>query len=179
VIQRGGGTRFALKALEHGSVGGKSIGQEFQGNEAIQAGVFGFIDDTHASSTKPFVDAVMRDGLALQRLGSGHFWSVLLGGSLPHLTGDCKGTAAEESIATEARSAQREEKRRQNLHCARGKRGKTPGLRSFVASAFALRARRTIAPQDDSGFFVESRIRREALLAYAQTRIPQGLKESV
>ena len=41
-----------------------SSGKKFQGDEAAELGVFGFVDHTHAAATEQFEDAVMRDGLA-------------------------------------------------------------------------------------------------------------------
>ena len=41
----------------------KFIVQKLQGDEAAQLGVFGFIDDTHASSAQFFDDVIPRDGL--------------------------------------------------------------------------------------------------------------------
>jgi len=43
---------------------GKIGGQELQGNEAVQPRVLGLVDYPHASATKLFDDAVMRNGLA-------------------------------------------------------------------------------------------------------------------
>jgi hypothetical protein len=39
------------------------IGKKLQGNETIQAGVFGFVDHAHAATAKLFDNAVVRDGV--------------------------------------------------------------------------------------------------------------------
>lgn len=46
------------------SDGSKIIGQEFEGHETVEFGVFRFIDDAHAPATEFFDDAVVRNGLA-------------------------------------------------------------------------------------------------------------------
>jgi len=38
--------------------------QEFKVDESSQACIFGFVDDTHPSTTELFKDAKMRDGMA-------------------------------------------------------------------------------------------------------------------
>jgi hypothetical protein len=42
----------------------EAVGQEFQGNEAAEFGVLGFVDHTHAASADFFDDNVVRYGLA-------------------------------------------------------------------------------------------------------------------
>jgi hypothetical protein len=49
------------------------FGEELQGNEAIEPGVFGFVNHTHAATTKFFDNAVVRDGLA------DHLWLIVMG----------------------------------------------------------------------------------------------------
>ena len=46
--------------------------QEFQTHSAMEPRVFGFVDDTHTTTTELFDDAVMRDGLAEERIGNCH-----------------------------------------------------------------------------------------------------------
>ena len=48
----------------------KSVRKEFQGNEAMEFGVFGLIHDTHTATAELLDDAVMRDGLADERVGT-------------------------------------------------------------------------------------------------------------
>ncbi len=66
-----GGSRLGLtaKTLQRLPVLGDVLREEFQGDEAIEAGVFGLIDDTHAATAKFLDDAVVRDGLADHLLG--------------------------------------------------------------------------------------------------------------
>jgi hypothetical protein len=63
VVQGRCGLRFALKAGEGLGIAGNVIGQELEGYEAMQASVFGFVDNTHATAAQLFDDAVVRDGL--------------------------------------------------------------------------------------------------------------------
>ena len=63
MIQRGGGLRFALETREGLRVFGDIFREEFEGDEAVQAGVFRFIDHAHAAPAKFFEDAVMGDSL--------------------------------------------------------------------------------------------------------------------
>ena len=64
MVQRGSGLGFAAKALQRLAVLGDVFGEELQGDEAIEPGVFGFVDDAHAATAQLFDDAVVRDGLA-------------------------------------------------------------------------------------------------------------------
>ena len=48
------------------------FGQEFQGDEAVEEGVFGFVDDAHSAAAESFEDAVVRDGLSDERVWVGH-----------------------------------------------------------------------------------------------------------
>ena len=72
VIERGGGLGFALEAGERLRVFGDGVGEEFQSDETIEAGVFGFVDDAHAAAAEFFEDAVMGDSLADLHWGFGH-----------------------------------------------------------------------------------------------------------
>jgi len=63
MIQCRGGLRFALKAGKRLRIAGNLFGQEFQGHESVQAGIFGLINDAHAAATELLDDAVMGDGL--------------------------------------------------------------------------------------------------------------------
>ena len=62
MIQRGSGLRFALKAGERLRVAGNLVGQELERDEAVQARVLGFVNDTHAAAAELLDDAVVRDG---------------------------------------------------------------------------------------------------------------------
>ena len=50
MVQRRNGARFALKALLQIGVGRKMRRQNLDGNGAVQSGVLGAIDPSHASS---------------------------------------------------------------------------------------------------------------------------------
>jgi hypothetical protein len=63
VVQRRSGLCFALEAGMSLRVLGDFIGQEFQGDEAMQLHVLGFIDDTHPPAAEFFDDPVVGDGL--------------------------------------------------------------------------------------------------------------------
>ena len=69
MIESRGGARLAAKALERLRVLRQAIGQKFEGNEAAEFGVLGFVDHTHAATANLFDDAVVRDGLADQGEG--------------------------------------------------------------------------------------------------------------
>jgi len=64
MIQRGSSPSFALEAGARLWVFRHFIGQELQGNEAVQVYIFGLTDNPPPPATKPFDDAVMRYGLA-------------------------------------------------------------------------------------------------------------------
>ena len=64
VVECGGSLGFALKAGEGLGIAGNLFGEKFEGDEAAEAGVFGFVDNTHATASKLFDDAVVGDGFA-------------------------------------------------------------------------------------------------------------------
>ena len=66
MIESGSSLGLALKAAERLGISGYIIGQKLERNEAVLTGVFGFVDDTHASTTNFFDYAVVRYGLADQ-----------------------------------------------------------------------------------------------------------------
>ncbi len=72
MVQRGGGARFAPETFQRLRVLDHIEGQEFQGDEAAQLGVFRFVDDAHSTAAEFFDDAVMAESLAKQGLGVGH-----------------------------------------------------------------------------------------------------------
>ena len=59
MIERGGGLRFALKTSERLGIKGNFWGKEFQRDESVKAGVFGFVDNAHATTAEFFDDAVV------------------------------------------------------------------------------------------------------------------------
>src|SRR3984885_7062127 len=52
---------FALKARDRLRVTSNFLGQELEGDKAMQARIFSFIDDTHPAAAKLLDDAVVRD----------------------------------------------------------------------------------------------------------------------
>jgi len=72
MVQCGCGLGFALEAAECLRVAGNFLGQKFQGDETLQAGVFGFVDDAHTSAVDAFDDVVMGNGVADERRSFGH-----------------------------------------------------------------------------------------------------------
>ena len=82
MIQRGRGLGFPLETSQSLRVARHFIGQEFQRDEAVQPGVFGFVNDAHASAAEAFHDAVVGDGLANQRGDVGHVTAILVCGWL-------------------------------------------------------------------------------------------------
>ncbi|HUI77606.1 MAG TPA: hypothetical protein VLY24_06805 [Bryobacteraceae bacterium] len=63
VVQGGSGLSFALKPGQRIAIAGDLFGQELQGHEAAQAGVFGFVDNAHSAAAQLFNDAVVRNCL--------------------------------------------------------------------------------------------------------------------
>src|SRR5690242_5602094 len=64
VIQSGSSLSLALESGKGLRIAGNIIGQEFEGDEAVQASVFNLINHTHAAPAELFDDAVVRDSLA-------------------------------------------------------------------------------------------------------------------
>ena len=63
------GRRLSSKPLQPLAVVGEGLGQEFEGNEAVQAGVLSLVNHTHPATTELLDDAVMRDGLPDREIG--------------------------------------------------------------------------------------------------------------
>src|SRR5208283_4762840 len=64
MVERGSGLRFAAKTAEGRGVANHVIGKKLQGDEAMQAGLFGFVDHAHASAAELLDHLVVRDVLA-------------------------------------------------------------------------------------------------------------------
>ena len=64
MAQSRGSLRFALETGQGVLVPGQFVGQELHGDEAMQSGVFGLVDHTHAAATELLNDAVVGDELA-------------------------------------------------------------------------------------------------------------------
>ena len=58
VVEGGGGLGFAREARADFGIGDQMRGQKFQGHGAVQARVFGFVDDAHAAAAELGEDAV-------------------------------------------------------------------------------------------------------------------------
>ena len=52
MVEGGSGLGFAPKAGEGLRIGGDVFGEEFQSDETMETGVFGFVDDAHAAATE-------------------------------------------------------------------------------------------------------------------------------
>ena len=70
VIEGGSGLGFALEASERLRVGGDVFGEKFECDEAMEAGVFGFVDDAHAAATEFVGDDEVGEVLTDQDWGS-------------------------------------------------------------------------------------------------------------
>ena len=64
VIESGSGLRLALKTAQGLRIAGNFVGQKLEGNETMQAGIFGLVNDAHAAAAQLFDDPVVGDGLA-------------------------------------------------------------------------------------------------------------------
>ena len=62
--QRGGGFCLALETVQGQRITRNLIGQELQGNKAVQARVLSLIDHSHAAAAQLLDNAVVRDSLA-------------------------------------------------------------------------------------------------------------------
>ncbi len=78
MVQRGGGTRFTLESFERLRIVGEIVGEKFESDEAAEARVFGFIDNTHSATAEFIDDAVVRDCLADEGGGVSHQWWEIL-----------------------------------------------------------------------------------------------------
>ena len=72
MVQRRSRLRLALKPAERLRILGHFIGQKLQCHEAVQPGVFGFINHTHPAAAEPVHNAVMRNGLPDHGYGRSH-----------------------------------------------------------------------------------------------------------
>ena len=77
MVQGGGGLGFALEAAECLRVFGHVVGQELEGDKAAELHVLGLVDHTHPAAAELLDDAVVRDGLADERVGGWHLAHIL------------------------------------------------------------------------------------------------------
>ena len=59
VVQRGGGLRLAQEAIRVLTGPGQILRQELQGDDSLETGVLGLVDDTHPALAKQVEDAVV------------------------------------------------------------------------------------------------------------------------
>src|SRR5258708_22460115 len=64
MVQGRSGTSFPSKTIDSLVVSGKLFGEKFQRHQTTQAGVFGFVDDTHSSATQLLKNSKVRNGLS-------------------------------------------------------------------------------------------------------------------
>jgi hypothetical protein len=67
MIERGGGTRFAEKALQRRRVFMGIFRKELQRDAPAELGVLGFVDDTHPPATQFAEDVVMANSFVIHR----------------------------------------------------------------------------------------------------------------
>src|SRR5580692_9842749 len=94
MVQGGCGLGFALKAGESLGVARNFVGKEFQGDETMEARVFGFVNHAHAAAAKFLDDAIVGNGLA-DHFSVNHASSIY--GSCPvfgslHITDAARGS---------------------------------------------------------------------------------------
>jgi hypothetical protein len=77
MIQRGGGLGFALETLKRLLFSYDVVRKELQGNETAQPGIFGFVNDAHASAAEFFDNVKMCDGAADEGRGIRHVSPIL------------------------------------------------------------------------------------------------------
>jgi hypothetical protein len=77
MAQRACGAGFAFEAFERSWIACEIFGEKFEGDEATEASVFGFVNNAHATAAEFFDDAVMREGLADQGRRFGHWGEIL------------------------------------------------------------------------------------------------------
>jgi len=78
VVEGGGGAGFAAEAFESLRVVRGILGEKLESYEALEASVFGFIDDAHAPGADVLDHEVVRDGLADE--GAGRHGQAMLDG---------------------------------------------------------------------------------------------------
>src|SRR6266851_466600 len=67
MIQCRGGTGFPLEPFQRRMIFGVIVRQKLESNRSAEAGVLGFVHDTHTTTPDLFKDAVMGNGLAGHR----------------------------------------------------------------------------------------------------------------
>src|SRR5262245_12540954 len=80
MVQRGSSLRFSFKARQGLRILGNILGKKLEGYEAVQPGVFGFVDHSHSAAAQSLQYAVMGESAAVQRIRTGHLRSILESG---------------------------------------------------------------------------------------------------
>lgn len=62
VVQLGGGLGFVLEAQEPLGIQGRGVGQDFQGDAAVEGNLRGFVDDAHAAAAEFAEDLKIAQG---------------------------------------------------------------------------------------------------------------------
>jgi hypothetical protein len=75
VVESGRGLGFALESGQGLGIAGNFLGKEFESDEAMKPGVFGFVDHTHATTAQLLENAVVRNRRAY------HWQEMLRGGN--------------------------------------------------------------------------------------------------
>src|SRR5437660_12928107 len=68
VVERRGGTRFALETLQCRGIPGEFVWQELQGDTASELEVFCFVNHAHTTAAEDLQNSIVRDFLADQNL---------------------------------------------------------------------------------------------------------------
>src|SRR5690348_2305248 len=66
MIERGSGAGLTAKAFERVGVADQFVREEFEGDEAAEIDIFGFVDHSHAAAADFLNDPIVGDGLADQ-----------------------------------------------------------------------------------------------------------------
>ncbi len=74
MVEGRGGLGLAAKTSKGLDIAGEFGGKKLERNEAVQARIFSFVDNAHATSAEFFGDAVMRDGVGVH---SGTRWRMV------------------------------------------------------------------------------------------------------
>jgi hypothetical protein len=77
MIQRGGGLSFALETQKSLLIPRDVVREKFQRDKPAKLGVFGFVDDAHASAAEFFEDKKMCEGAADEGRGIRHVGLIL------------------------------------------------------------------------------------------------------
>ena len=77
MIEGGRRTRLSVETLQSPRVSRQIVGKKLQRNEAAKLSVLSFINNAHAAAPELLEDAVVRDGLADERVRTWHLQHIL------------------------------------------------------------------------------------------------------